>query len=97
MSLSQNEVEYVARLARMRIPSDEMENMRMQLSAILDYVALLQELDVEGVPPTAQLSGLSTVTRTDEVTTGLERDEALENAPEHRDGMFRVRAVFDEQ
>ncbi|NJK81747.1 MAG: Asp-tRNA(Asn)/Glu-tRNA(Gln) amidotransferase subunit GatC [Chloroflexaceae bacterium] len=96
MTLSIDDVKHVARLARMHMPDEELEQLRAQLSAILDYVALLQELDVEGVPPTFQISGLSSVTRSDEVNTRLSRDEALRNAPDKYAGMFRVRAVFDE-
>lgn len=96
MTLTHADVEHVARLARLHMSSEELENMRVQLSAILDYVALLQELNVDGVPPTTQISGLSTVTRPDEVVPDISREEALANAPEQRDGMFRVRAVFDE-
>lgn len=95
MALSQQEVIHVARLARLRLGPDELELMRSQLSNILDYIALLQEVDVAGVPPTAQVTELVTVMRPDEVTEGLSREAALANAPDQRDGMFRVRAVFD--
>ena len=96
MSLSLNDVQHVARLARMRMSDEELEHMRVQLSAILDYVALLQKLDVDGVEPTAQITGQTTVTRADQVEAALPREAALRNAPDQRDGMFRVRAVFDD-
>lgn len=96
MALTQAEVEHVARLARMQLAPEELERMRAQLSAILDYMAMLQEVDVEGVPPTAQVTGLSSVMRPDEVQPSLPREEVLANAPDQREGMFRVKAVFDE-
>lgn len=96
MSLSLNDVQHVARLARIRMSDEELEHMRVQLSAILDYVALLQKLDIEQVAPTAQITGMATVTRDDEVEPSLPRDAALRNAPDQRDGMFRVRAVFED-
>lgn len=96
MALSQQEVLHVARLARLRLDPEELERMRSQLSAILDHIAMLQEVDVSGVPPTAQVTELVTVLRPDEVTEELSREAALVNAPDQRDGMFRVRAVFDE-
>ncbi len=96
MSLSLNDVQHVARLARIRMSDEELEHMRVQLSAILDYVALLQKLDVEQVAPTAQMTGLTTVTRDDTVEPSLPREAALQNAPDQRDGMFRVRAVFED-
>jgi aspartyl-tRNA(Asn)/glutamyl-tRNA(Gln) amidotransferase subunit C len=96
MALTHEEVAHVARLARMRLSPAEIEQMQAQLSAILESMELLQEIDVSGVEPTSQVTGLTTVMRADEVASMLERDEALANAAEQKDGMFRVRAVFEE-
>lgn len=96
MALTSAEVAHVARLARLSLSPEELELMRSQLSNILEYIELLQEVDVAGVEPTAQVTGLATVLRPDEVTERLTREQALANAPERRDGMFRVRAVFEE-
>ncbi len=95
MALSQQEVAHVARLARLALGAEELERMRSQLSDILAYIEMLQEVDVSGVPPTAQVTNLQTVMRDDEVTEGLSLEEALSNAPDQRDGMFRVKAVFE--
>lgn len=95
MALTREEVAHVARLARLSLSDDELERMRSQLSDILAYIELLQEVDVAGVPPTAQVTELQTVLRPDTVTEGLEREAALANAPDQRDGMFRVKPVFD--
>jgi aspartyl-tRNA(Asn)/glutamyl-tRNA(Gln) amidotransferase subunit C len=96
MSLSLEEVTHVARLARLRLDHTELEQMRSQLNSILDYIALLQEVDVTDVAPTAQVTGLTTVLREDAVTTGLSQAAALANAPAQRNGLFQVRPVFDE-
>jgi aspartyl-tRNA(Asn)/glutamyl-tRNA(Gln) amidotransferase subunit C len=96
MSLSLEEVTHVARLARLRLDHTELEQMRSQLNSILDYIALLQEVDVTDVAPTAQVTGLTTVVREDAVTTGLSQAAALANAPAQRNGLFQVRPVFDE-
>jgi aspartyl-tRNA(Asn)/glutamyl-tRNA(Gln) amidotransferase subunit C len=96
MSLTYAEVEHVAHLARLRLSPEELEQMRGQLSDILDYIAMLQEVDVSGVPITAQVTGLVSVMRPDVVTGLLTPEEALANAPEKQDGMFRVKAVFEE-
>jgi len=96
MALTQEEVTHVARLARMRLSPEETEHMRAQLSAILDSIKLLQEVDIEGVEPTSQVTGLTTVMRSDDVSGTLTREEALANAADQHDGMFRVRAVFEE-
>ncbi|NJM05018.1 Asp-tRNA(Asn)/Glu-tRNA(Gln) amidotransferase subunit GatC [Candidatus Gracilibacteria bacterium] len=96
MALTSEEVQHVARLARLRLDSAEMEPMRAQLSAILDYIALLQEVDVSGVEPTAQVTGLTSVWRPDVVTGCLTTEAALANAPDRSADMFRVKAVFEE-
>ncbi|HMQ30281.1 MAG TPA: Asp-tRNA(Asn)/Glu-tRNA(Gln) amidotransferase subunit GatC [Chloroflexaceae bacterium] len=96
MALTSAEVAHVARLARLSLTAEELELMRSQLSHILEYIELLQEADVTGVAPTAQVTGLATVLRPDEVTGGLGREQAMANAPDQREGMFRVKGVFDE-
>ncbi|WP_298402392.1 Asp-tRNA(Asn)/Glu-tRNA(Gln) amidotransferase subunit GatC, partial [uncultured Chloroflexus sp.] len=89
MSLSEAEVRHVARLARIALSDEEITVMRAQLSAILDYIAMLQEVDVSDVPPTAQVTGLTTVWRPDVVGEMLTQAQALANAPDQQDGMFR--------
>ncbi|NJN19684.1 MAG: Asp-tRNA(Asn)/Glu-tRNA(Gln) amidotransferase subunit GatC [Oscillochloris sp.] len=96
MSLSTAEIAHVARLARLHLEPQELERMRTQVSAILDYINMLQEVDVAGVEATAQVSGLTSVLRSDQITGALTREEVLQNAPDQANGMFRVRAVFDE-
>jgi aspartyl-tRNA(Asn)/glutamyl-tRNA(Gln) amidotransferase subunit C len=96
MAISEAEVRHVARLARLALSDEEIAVMQAQLSAILDYIAMLQEVDVSNVPPTAQVTGLTTVWRPDVVDEMLTQEQALANAPDQQDGMFRVRAVFDE-
>lgn len=95
MALTTQDVSHVARLARLSLSAEELERMRSQLSDILAYIEMLQEVDVSDVAPTAQVTGLATVMRPDAVTERLSRDEALANAPDQREGMFRVKPVFD--
>ncbi len=96
MGLSMEEVAHVARLARLSLSPEELERMSAQLSDILEHMVSLQEVDVTGVPATAQVMDLTTVLRPDVVDAELSPEEALANAPDKRDGMFRVKAVFDE-
>ncbi len=96
MALTTKEVEHVARLARLRLSPEELEKMRVQLSNILDYIDMLKEVDVAGVPPTAQVTDLLNILRADEVRPSLPREDVLMNAPDQQDGMFRVKAIFDE-
>ncbi len=98
MTLTREEVEHIAALARLDLSEDEKERYRQQLSAILDYAARLQELDTEAIPPTASVVPLQNVMRDDVVTPSLPRDDVLLNAPdkdEHGE-FFRVRAIFKE-
>lgn len=96
MALTIEETEHVARLARLRLAPEELEKMRAQLSNILDHIAMLQELDVTDVPPTAQATDLANVMRADAVRPSLTPEQALANAPDAAEGMFRVKAVFEE-
>lgn len=96
MSLTIEQVEQVAHLARLRLDGAEMEQMRAQLSSILDHIELLQEVDTADVPITAQVTDLANVLRPDEVTGALPVEAALANAPDRQDNYFRVKAVFEE-
>ncbi|MBK9943140.1 MAG: Asp-tRNA(Asn)/Glu-tRNA(Gln) amidotransferase subunit GatC [Kouleothrix sp.] len=94
MSLTITEVEHVAHLARLRLSAEELEQLQTDLSAILDYINMLAEVDVRGVPPTAQVTDLANLMRDDEVRPSLPREDVLANAPDQRDGMFRVKEIF---
>jgi aspartyl-tRNA(Asn)/glutamyl-tRNA(Gln) amidotransferase subunit C len=96
MALTIAEVEHVAHLARLRLSAEELEKMRTDLSAILDHIDMLKEVDVSEVVPTAQVSDLFNVMREDAVRPSMPREDVLANAPDQRDGMFRVKAIFEE-
>lgn len=97
MALTLAETEHVARLARMQLAPAELEKMRAQLSNILEYIEMLQELDVSNVVPTAQVTDLTNVLREDAIRDSLAREDALANAPAQAEGMFRVKAIFEEE
>ena len=96
MALTIEEVNHVAHLAGLRLSSEELETMRAQLSDILAYIDMLKEVDVGDVPPTAQVTELLNVMRADEIRSSLPREDVLSNAPDQQDGMFRVKAIFEE-
>jgi|SRR5215472_6118464 aspartyl-tRNA(Asn)/glutamyl-tRNA(Gln) amidotransferase subunit C len=96
MRISREEVDHVAELARLGLSEEERERFRDQLSAILGYVAQLNELDTSQVPPAAQVVPLENVTRPDEVRPSLSLEQVLANAPARFDAYFRVPPVFDE-
>ena len=98
MPLTRAQVQHIAELARLDLSDEEIDRMTVQLSAILDYAARLQELDTEAIPPTASVVPLQNVMRDDSVTPSLPREDVLRNAPDtdERGEFFRVRAVFKE-
>ena len=65
--LTREDVLKLARLARLELSEQEIEEYSVELSQILDYVEQLQQVDVEGLPPTNQVTGLTNVMREDEV------------------------------
>lgn len=95
MSLSREEVEHIAHLARLELTEEEKERYRQQLSAILEYAARLQTLDTSGIPPTASVLPPRSVLRPDEPRAGLSREALLRNAPQVENGQFRVPPVLE--
>ena len=95
MSLSPKEVLHIARLARVALAPAEVDRFAAQLSGILDHFAALAAVDTEGLEPTAHPLPLTNVMRADVVTASLTQGEAIANAPEAKDGFFRVRAVLE--
>ncbi len=80
--LTHEQVLHIAKLARLRLTEQEAATMQRELSAILEYVDTLKEAKTEGVPPTAQVTGQTMVTRPDEVKTdGALPDELLGTSP----------------
>ena len=93
MQISREEVLHVARLARLALTEEEIERFRDQLSAILEAVGKVSELDLEGVPPTSHPLDLVNVLAEDEPAPCLSRQEALANAPDTDGGFFAVPPV----
>lgn len=77
MKLSKEQIEKIAQLARLKLTEEEMERYANQLTDILNYVDILKELDTTGVPETSQVTGLTNVTRADEVRGVLAEPDAL--------------------
>lgn len=95
MSLTLEEVEHIAELARLRLTDEEKERYREQLSSILDYFAQLQELDTSEIPPTSSVLPPRSVLRDDQARPGLSLEELLSNAPETEDDQFRIPPVLE--
>ncbi len=96
MPLSLDEVEHVAELARLGLTDEEKALFRGQLSAILDYAAVLQGVDTSAIPPTATVLPLRNVMRDDAARPSLSQEDVLANAPDARDGFFAVAAILQQ-
>jgi aspartyl-tRNA(Asn)/glutamyl-tRNA(Gln) amidotransferase subunit C len=95
MTLTIEQVKHVAHLARLSLTNEEVERYREQLSAVLEYADMLDEVDTSSIPPTATVLPLHTVLRADEPEPSFDPDDILANAP-HRDGQFfRVHAILE--
>jgi aspartyl-tRNA(Asn)/glutamyl-tRNA(Gln) amidotransferase subunit C len=95
MALSVSEVEHIASLARLRLSDEEKALYREQLSAILDYMALLRQVDTSAIEPTASVLPLRGVMRADQPRPSLPPDELLANAPRSEGHLFQVPPVLD--
>jgi aspartyl-tRNA(Asn)/glutamyl-tRNA(Gln) amidotransferase subunit C len=93
--LSLAEVETIAELAKLTLDEDEKRMFQEQLSAILEYAEMLQQVDTGDIPPTASAIPLKNVMRTDEVSLSLSTEEALYNAPVADQDSFKVKAVLE--
>ncbi|WP_027410409.1 Asp-tRNA(Asn)/Glu-tRNA(Gln) amidotransferase subunit GatC [Anoxybacteroides tepidamans] len=93
--ISIDQVKHVAHLARLAITEEEAEMFTKQLDAIITFAEQLNELDTENVPPTSHVLNMKNVMREDVPAQGLPLEEVLKNAPDQRDGQFRVPAILE--
>jgi aspartyl-tRNA(Asn)/glutamyl-tRNA(Gln) amidotransferase subunit C len=95
MTLTLAEVEHIARLARLELSAAEKERFQAQLSAILDYAGLLQQIDTQGTPPTfSVIEGLDP-TRPDQARPGFTIEQVLQNTAQAEQRQFRLPPVFE--
>jgi aspartyl-tRNA(Asn)/glutamyl-tRNA(Gln) amidotransferase subunit C len=89
------EVERIAKLARIGLSPEEAAKMSVELGNIVEFVEQLASVDVAGVAPTDQVTGLEDVWREDEVKPSLPHDAVFANAPASKDGYFVVKRVLN--
>jgi len=90
MAITREQVLHVARLARLDLGEDEIARLQEELSAILEAVSKVSELDLADVPPTSHPLDLVNVTRSDESRPCLPLDAVFANAPEREGDSFRT-------
>ena len=95
MSLTVEQVRWVAHLGRLQLSDADLETFTRQLSSIVAYVAQLQQVNTDGVEPLAHVADLQSVFRPDRQGPSLPVEEALANAPERQGDFYRVPAVLD--
>jgi aspartyl-tRNA(Asn)/glutamyl-tRNA(Gln) amidotransferase subunit C len=95
MSLTLDQVRWVAHLARLDLDESELETITRQLSAILEYVDQLQKINTDQVEPLAHPLPIHNVFREDEPAPCLTVDAALQNAPDRRGDFYGVPAVLE--
>jgi aspartyl-tRNA(Asn)/glutamyl-tRNA(Gln) amidotransferase subunit C len=93
--ITRSDVEHVAKLARLALTEDEMEQFTGQLADILEHAAKVSALDTADVPPTAHPLPLVNVLRPDEPRPGIDPESALAMAPAAEAGRFRVPRILD--
>jgi len=95
VKLTRDQVLHIAELAKLGITEAETELFAEQLSEILEYAEILNRLDTDAIPPTAQAIPMHNVTRPDVVQPSLTPDEVLANAPRRKDDLFEVQAILE--
>jgi aspartyl-tRNA(Asn)/glutamyl-tRNA(Gln) amidotransferase subunit C len=94
--IGEAQVRHVAKLARLDLTDEEVARFSTQLSAILDYMEKLNELDTDSVEPLAHCLPIHNIFREDVVTESLDTELALENAPQHFENLFKVPKILDD-
>ncbi|MHC4534904.1 MAG: Asp-tRNA(Asn)/Glu-tRNA(Gln) amidotransferase subunit GatC [Planctomycetota bacterium] len=94
--IDQSQVRKVAKLSRLDLTEDEVQEFTGQLSAILEYVEKMNELDTAGVEPLAHCLPVSNVLREDSAKESLGTEKVLANAPQRDDEFFKVPKILDD-
>jgi aspartyl-tRNA(Asn)/glutamyl-tRNA(Gln) amidotransferase subunit C len=94
MTISSDQVQYVALLARLKLNEDERNRYAEQLGAILNYVDKLNELDTDNIEPLAHILPIYNIFRKDETKSSPAREEILSNAPLTEEGQFKVPKII---
>ena len=97
MALTREQVLHVAELAKLKLTDAEIGLFQQQLSAILEYMARLDELNTDAISPMASVLPLANIMRPDVAQASFSRDVMLANAPAVKEGFVQVRAVLESE
>lgn len=85
----------IAKLANLPLTDEEIKNFEPQLEETLKYIEQLSEVDTKDIEPTSQVTGLENITREDVTKDSLTQEQALSNNTETHNGLFKVKAVLN--
>ncbi|HLD35081.1 MAG TPA: Asp-tRNA(Asn)/Glu-tRNA(Gln) amidotransferase subunit GatC [Patescibacteria group bacterium] len=97
MALTKEEIRKIAELARLELTPTEEKRYAETISAVLDYMKILNEVDTTGVEPTAQVTGLENVAREDIARESEHQKELLAQLPQVKMGELVVPGVFNKE
>lgn len=89
------DIKHVAKLANLTLSDYEIKKLEKQLKETIKFVDKLEEINTKGIQPTSQITGLENVTREDNPTPSLSQEEALKNAKSIHNGLFKVKAILE--
>ena len=95
MVITDETIDYVGILAKLELSDEEKEQAKKDMSDMLDYVSKLNELNTDGVETMSHTFPYNNVFREDVVVNGDDRENMLKNAPEQKDGCYKVPKTFD--
>ncbi len=95
MGIKREDIEYIAKLARIELDEELLSILYRDLGKILDYVDQLKTLDIEGIPPTTHALELFNIFRDDVVGESLDKEDILKYAPSRKKGFFKVPKVIE--
>ena len=93
--ISDETIEYVGILSKLELSPEEKEQAKKDMGSMLDYIDKLNELDTTGIEPMSHVFPVQNVFREDVVTNENQREAMLSNAPEQKDGCYKVPRTFD--
>ena len=95
MLIDDNMIDYISELARLKLQDTERESAKKEINKIIDYMDTLNQLDTSNVEDMSHVFPVKNVFRKDEVVPSKDREDILLNAPEKKDGAFKVPKTFE--
>ncbi len=95
MQITDEIIDYVGILAKLELSDEEKEQAKKDMTSMLDYIGKLNELNTENVEAMSHGFSVNNVFREDVVTNGDIREDMLSNAPEQKDGCYKVPKTFN--